>query len=459
MSTVETLIPSNPEAAVPEEAAAAQVKPPSLTKNFSWTFVGNIIYGASLWLMMTVLAKVFNHNPVPLGKYALGIAVAQPIIIFSQLQLRSIQATDARHTHRFGDYLALRLVWTGLALLILVGTTVLGQRSWHFGQAFQTNAYPRDTALVILIIGIGMALDSISDVIYGLVQQHERMDRIAISMMMKGPLALLGLGLGAHFAHNVVIAVMGWPVASLIVLLGYDWRSAVQIQKQAGVDDLKPIWDSRTLKTLTWLAMPLGITMMLTVVYNNVPRYAVEQFLGEGKLGILAALMSVIAMGKQIVNALGQSTAPRMAKYYAEGKDRLFLGLLLKLVAVSALLGVAAPVVAWFGGARLLTLLYTEQYSHYVTAFVLLLAGGGISYIGAALGCAATAMRLFKVQVPAVTGFMLVGLAACWVLVPRQGLIGAGNATIIASIAQVLIFAFVVVNAYRGHAGTRLRKS
>src|SRR4051794_16358727 len=66
----------------------------SLRANFTWTFVGNVIYAACQWGMLVVLAKV--ARPETVGNFALALAVTAPVIMLTNLQLRAVQATDAR---------------------------------------------------------------------------------------------------------------------------------------------------------------------------------------------------------------------------------------------------------------------------------------------------------------------------------------------------------------------------
>ncbi|MDZ4874013.1 MAG: hypothetical protein CLLPBCKN_003409 [Chroococcidiopsis cubana SAG 39.79] len=105
--------------------AAQQPKIPTLRQNFSWTFVGNVVYAACQWGMLVMLAKL--GSPEILGQFTLGFALTAPVIMFTNLQLRTIQATDAKQQYYFGDYLGLRLLATGLALLIIIGITFI---SW-----------------------------------------------------------------------------------------------------------------------------------------------------------------------------------------------------------------------------------------------------------------------------------------------------------------------------------------
>ncbi len=59
------------------------------------------------------------------GQFALGLAIAAPVVMFTNLQLRGVLATDARNEYRFGDYLALRLCATLLAMLTIGGLVQL----------------------------------------------------------------------------------------------------------------------------------------------------------------------------------------------------------------------------------------------------------------------------------------------------------------------------------------------
>ncbi len=94
----------------------------SLKTNFSWTLAGNVIYAGCQWGMLVILAKL--GSPEMVGRFALGLAITAPVIMFTNLQLRSIQATDARGEYLFGNYFGLRLFATAIALLIIGGRSV-----------------------------------------------------------------------------------------------------------------------------------------------------------------------------------------------------------------------------------------------------------------------------------------------------------------------------------------------
>ena len=399
-----------------------ETKPLTLRLNFSWTILGYGLYSFCNWLMLSVVAKL--GTPEKVGQYSLGIIIAQPIITFAMLQLRSVQATDAKREYRFSDYFCLRLLCTALAMLIIGGLSFDGN-------------YALETALVILITGIGGAFDSVSDVFYGLFQQHERLDRMAVSMGVKGILSLLGLGVGMALTGSVVWGVVGSVIASALIVVFYDIPNGRHILQGTRLS-WAPHWDKSVLKRLSLLALPLGFATVIVAYNTNVPRFAVEHFFGQRQLGFFSAMSSIIKAGSTVVIALGYSAASRLAKLYAAGRLKEFLKLQGKLLLVGVVLGGIAPIAALVAGKQILTLLYKPEYADHLDVFALIMLAGGIGYVASFLSYGITAARQFWIQVAwSLLTFAVLALSAWW-LTPLYGLRGAAFSLIIGMTAQLI---------------------
>ncbi len=397
----------------------------SLRANFSWTFVGNLIYAGCQGGMLVVLAKLGSTEMV--GQFALGLAITAPIVMFANLQLRAVQATDARQQYRFGDYFGLRLITTALALLAIVAIAPLLSRSrW-------------DTVLVVLAVGLAKSFESISDVFYGLLQQHERMDRIAKSMMIKGVLSLAALSVVTYLTRSVLDGTLALAATWGLILCCYDIPNGALIlspSPEPEVSAVRPRWALRTLSGLAWLTLPLGVVMMLTSLNSSIPRYFIVQRLGNGPLGIFAAVAYLQTVGTTIVGALGQSASPRLARYYASRDVASFRTLLYKLMGIGALLGLGGVAVALVAGRHILTLIYKAQYAEQ-DVLVWLMVGAAISYIGSFLGYGMVAARCFRIQLPLSALATGVTALACALLIPPYGLRGAAVALLISAVVQL----------------------
>src|SRR6185312_2728981 len=72
-----------------------------------WLMSSNLLYAACQWGTIIALAKL--GAPVAIGHLGLALAIATPIILFTSLGLRTVQATDMVRRYAFVEYLSLRV--------------------------------------------------------------------------------------------------------------------------------------------------------------------------------------------------------------------------------------------------------------------------------------------------------------------------------------------------------------
>ncbi len=415
-----------------------------MRSNFAWTLAGSGVYGASQWGMLIVLAKFGSAEM--LGRFALGLAICAPVVMFTNLQLRNVQATDARDEYCFRDYLSLRLISSALALAVIAAV------------AFAAG-YRLEVASVVFVIGLAKAVESVSDVIYGRLQKCERLDRVARSMMIRGPAALAALFVLILWTGNVAVGAAGMCAAWTAVLLGYDSANARRVipSQPLGQDDPSPRFGvARGLASvgrLAWLSLPLGIVGLLDSLNVNVPRYLVERSLGEAALGHFAALAYVVVAGNMVVGALAQSAAPRLSRSYVSDIGE-FKRLVWKLVQFGAMLGLPMLLAAVLFGRTVLTVLYTSEYAVHAKVFAWLMVAAGTGYVARFLVCSMTAARYFKAQAPLYAIALLILLVLSLWLIPPYGLLGAAWAICVGMLA--LLLGSIAVNIYAVRARSTL---
>ena len=325
---------------LPNVREDGKVRALSLRVNFTWSLIGNVIYAASQWGILVVLAKV--GTPETVGQFTLALAICAPIVMFTNLQLRAIQATDANELYEFGHYLGLRLVMSTLALVTITMVAV-------------ASSYGPVIVLTVAAIALAKAFESISDITYGLFQRHERMDRVAISMGLKGPASLLIIGLTVWWTGSIVLGAAALALTWLTLFLLYDLGKARELAP------INPLLHTQRLWQLAKEAMPVGVVMLLLSLSTNVPRYVVENYLDVGMLGIFAAMAYLIQAGNMVVAALGSAASPRLANLYAQGDSSGFNRLLIKLIGIALLLGVGGIFLSLAAGKELLSFLYTRS--------------------------------------------------------------------------------------------------
>ncbi len=379
----------------------------SLQVSFAWAFAGNLFYSASQWVTVVILAKL--GNPTIVGQFALGLAITSPILMFTNLQLRTVQATDVGARFAFGDYVALRLL--GIGGFVLAVAAVGGR-------------YRGATLAALCAVAAMKVSESLSDAGYGMLHARERLDRIAQSQMLKAMASTCGLWViivwtGSCLAGMVAIALAYW-----ITLVTFD-RSI--ITHAAGAGGRLRLWNWPQMRELFRVSLPLGLTLLLVSLNANLPRYFLEHYRGIGQVGIFSALAYVTLSANLFVMALGQAMTPRMAKARATGAPA-FTRLSATLFLVAGVVGVVGMVVSVVAGRALLHLLYGPEYAKEHHVFIWLMFSGTMAYLASAAGFSLSSARFFRAQLPLLLLVCGVTAAACAGLVPKLGATGAAMA-------------------------------
>lgn len=403
--------------------------------NFAWAFVANVIYGASQWGIIVLLAKLTTAADV--GAFALSLAVCTPLFTFTNLHLRETQATDALKEYSFADYLGLRLI-TSLVALVMLGAIV------------SFTEYSLPIVLAILGLGISKYFESMSDLTYGLFQQQERMDRVGVSLVLRGCLGLLGFAVGLYVTGNATGGIAGLALSSGCVVLAYDMRHGLRMLRERSTPQ-RDCEDSRlaisrafltadpiNVAKLAKLTVPLGIVMVLISLQASIPRYLIESYLGQSALGVFAAMAYFMLAGTTVAAALGQAANPRMAQFFASGNHGAFTALLFKQVGIGAALAIVGVLIAASVGRPLLTLTYGPEYAEHIRVFIVLMVAAGISYVVTFLGHAVMATRKFGLLLPLHASVTLCTGVVCWWQVQANGLLGGALGMLVGASVQLL---------------------
>ncbi|MFN3597233.1 MAG: lipopolysaccharide biosynthesis protein [Rubricoccaceae bacterium] len=391
----------------------------SLRLNVSWTFAGNVVYAACQWGVLMVLARL--GSPELVGQYALGLAIAAPVFLLANLQLRSLQAIDVEAEHAFADYLGLRVATTLAAVLVVLG--ILGAAG-----------YAAATAWVAVCITLAKAVEAFSDVMYGQLQQHERMDRVARSYLLRGPLMLAVIGGVLYASGDLVLAVAAAAVGSLLVLMLHDAPVTAR-----HVSSLRPRWNARVARRIAWVALPLGIVTMLMALNVNVPRYFLQATLGERGVGFYSALVYLVVPLSTVVNALGQATSPALARRWVDGDRAAYRALLVKMLLVAAGLGGAGIAGALLLGEWALGLAYGSEYAFLAPLLVIVMVAALVEIVASVLCYAMTSMRLFRQQLAMFVLVLAATLGCAAALVPPMGIAGGVAALLVGRVVFLLV--------------------
>ena len=412
-------------------------------KNFLWMIGGNGVYAACQWGMLIVLSKL--GSPEVVGQFALGLAIVSPVVMITNIQLCGVQVTDTKRQYFFSDYVSVRLMSVIVALVIVFAIIYFGRFEHAVFWA---------TAMLVL----AKSIESLSDVFYGFFQQNEKMGYIAKSRIIKGIFSVAVLGVVFYFYSSLTLALAALSCAWLFVFVVYDWnigkKMVATVEGTARVSIVRTSIESfhrrrESLWRIVVLAFPLGIVMGIISLNANIPRYAIEKYLGTKELGFFAALAYTTVAINMFIQALGQAITPRMAKFFAHEDIDAFNRLLKKAIFINLGIGLFGVFVILIGGQMVLTLIYTSEYAVYTNLFLILMISTTLMGVASALGCAMTAARQFRPQVPLFITVLVSTAVFSFLLIPKLKLYGAAVALIISALIQIVGALWIIQRAKR----------
>lgn len=409
----------------------------SIRTNSLWNVAGNGVYAACQWALVIVLAKL--SDPDTVGTFALGIAIAVPVVVLTDLQLRAIQATDATDEYEFGTFVGLRLAGGGLALLIIASVALL----------FLDHA----AVVAVVLVGVGRLVESLSEITHGLMQKHERMDLAAKGLVARSVLSLLFFAGAFAATESLELALVGYVAGSVLALVGFDgpFARTLMAPEQRWV-----LIDLASMRRLVALAAPLGVVAMLVALNQHVPRHAIAGVVGEYGLGIFTAVVYLALAAARLVNALCQAVTPRMARAYASGDTSFVRSSLFRLLGLSGGMALAGVAIALVAGPLVLRVVYTADYATHGPLLVAAMAVAVPVYLSTCLSHTMTSIRALRVQLPLLVSVFAVTLAVSVASVPSLGVLGGVVALGAGATVQAVGSGYVVARRLRAQSGCAL---
>ncbi|UOQ95064.1 oligosaccharide flippase family protein [Halobacillus shinanisalinarum] len=392
----------------------------SLKTNFKWMFASNIVFALFQWLLLIVLTKLGNQELV--GMYTLGLAITAPIMIFSNLQLRAIQATDANNENEFKDFLSLRLF--AMLFGLLVCTVII----FYSGYSIQL-------CLIIFLIAISKAIEGLNDIVYGFLQKIEDMNKIAISLILRAVLGFVLFSLSFYFTKSLQIAIIGLSLAWLLVLILWDIKKLFKHNINFTLH-----FNFKVLSRLFYVSVPLGFVSMLGSLNTNLPRYIIENQLSLEALGIFGAISYVLVGASKFTTSINQTVSPRLARYYSNGNKHQFLSLFKKTLSINLVFGLLGFVVVYFWGEEILTIVYSSEYADHYVLFRWIMIVSVLSFITSAFGVAVTSMRIFAMQLPIHLIKLLSITITSIFFIGKYGLKGAPLALAVSTLVSMIFY-------------------
>ena len=385
-----------------------------------WNLIGSLIYAGCQWLVLVATVKLSSAADV--GRLSFAFALTAPVFLLLQLRLRSASATDASLAYSDRQYTVLRILCTSLAIAVTVALCI-GIHLEH------------KEISIVLWVAMAKAIESGSDLTYGLLQQRHHLRIVALSMAARGVFSVLAFCLLLHRVGRLSTALAGLCAAWLLVFVVIDVPFAIRAAKPKGQRNQMA---RGGILQLAWLTLPLGLSTMFMSLSANMPRYFIEHSLGTAALGVFSASAYLTMTGSVIISAVAESTIARMAQHFAAGQTTQALHLLKRVRNLTLFLSTMLIVISAIGGRVILAKLYSAEYAARGGLLLLMMCAAAAANMASVYGYALIAARRFQSYLACLVLSSVTTALACWLAVPRWSVLGAAAGCLVGYVLQFL---------------------
>lgn len=392
-------------------------------RDYFWNTLGVLLQNAISPLLLIVVTRVNGINDSGLFSFAFSVS----IVLWSLAMWggRTYQVSDATSEFSKRGYVAVRII---LGILVMMFALVF----------VSINGYNPEKATLILILAFLKVLESIADVIYGILQVNGRLYTSGISLTMKVTLGLVVFVISIILTRNLLLSSLFIVIVNVLVIALFDIPKARLASSMAGrqikINVRKACIEAAAIMKRS---SPILAMSLLAVLSINIPRYFLDKY-HENQIGYFGVLAMPITLLTLLITFMLQPNVVQLSQLYTKGVLATFMGIITKIIAYTSIVGVVVIVGTYLIGVPVLNAIFGIDFTDYKWALLVVVLGAIANTIVGIMTNALTIMRHFKLQfVTLLIGSILL-VPLCATLVPMYGLFGAVAMYSVVNVAQAV---------------------
>ena len=323
-------------------------------KNFIWNIIGTTFNAFNSLFFMIIITRVNGLENA--GIFTLAFSTACILYIIGIYAGRIYQVTEASKEITDKDYIANRIISCIIMIVIVIFFVIINQ-------------YDVYKSSIFIILTMYKALEAFSDVLYGIMQKNELLEKAGKSTFMKAIISIIVFVIIDLSTKNLIISCLSIIVVFIAVILLYDIRKTkILIEKENKVKR-KNILNIFKNGFFTFAISFLGLYI------TNAPKYAIDSVLTEE----IQAIFGIIIMPATVMSLLAQFLIHpylnTIFKLYQTNKYKELEKVTYKIILVIFLFGTLSIIAGYLFGTQVLGIIYGISLENYKIALTAILVG------------------------------------------------------------------------------------
>lgn len=331
-------------------------------RDIIWNMAGSFLYAFASMVLSIAVVQIAGEDAGGIFTFAFT-TFGQHMFMMAYFGIRPFQITDTGGKYSFGDYLGLRLLTCGAAVLTGMGYVFL-------------NGYSFEKAAVVFLMVVYKVIDALADAYEA---EFQRGGRLYLTGKSNAFRTILSVGVFlASLAYTKDLAAASlWAVgAQAAGFLGFD---VLVIRELPNVE-----WRSAKGKKQELFAetILLFCSAVLDFYIFSASKYAIEGCMADRDMAVFGAIFMPTSIINLVAGFVIRPYLTKMSFTWEMGRTRRFLKIQKRIALIIAALTVLAVGGAWLLGIPVLSLLYPNLQtglSQCRPALVLIIFGGALN--------------------------------------------------------------------------------
>ena len=391
-------------------------------KDYIWNSIGSFLQSAISPILLIVITRLNGVGDSGLFSFAMSLSV-----VFWAISLwggRTYQVSDVKKEFSSGDYIVVRFISSLIVAVFSISFCVL-------------SGYDLIKTELIMVLVSFKILESIADSMYGVLQIHNKLYIVGISLTMKSVFGFMLFTLVDILTKNIIYGALSIFLVNIAVVIFYDipWMKHVE---SVGLTKKNIMQAGKIMKKTA----EVFVVVFLTMFSLNIPRYFLDKYHYDqiGYFGIMAMPITLLTL---FISFVLQPNVVNLSELLKKKKIKEFTKIVSKIDFITFTLGILFVVSSYLIGVWVLNTVFGIDINNFRIDLTIMVIGAVANAFVSIYVNLLIILRRFKGQFYTLLVTNILAVILSVYLIDRLAMLGSVLVFMIISFLQAAILLFI----------------
>ena len=391
-------------------------------KDYIWNSIGSFLQSAISPILLIVITRLNGVGDSGLFSFAMSLSV-----VFWAISLwggRTYQVSDVKKEFSSGDYIVVRFISSLIVAVFSISFCIL-------------SGYDLIKTELIMVLVSFKILESIADSMYGVLQIHNKLYIVGISLTMKSVFGFIIFAIVDILTKNIVYGALSIFLVNIVVVIFYDipWMKHVE---SVGLTKKNIMQAGKIMKKTA----EVFVVVFSTMFSLNIPRYFLDKYHYDqiGYFGIMAMPITLLTL---FISFVLQPNVVNLSELLKKKKIKEFTKIVSKIDFITFTLGILFVISSYLIGVWVLNTVFGIDINNFRIDLTIMVIGAVANAFVSIYVNLLIILRRFKGQFYTLLVTNILAAVLSVYLIDRLAMLGSVLVFMIISFLQAIILLFI----------------